>query len=115
LDFSALKVTLSGGMALQLAAAERWKQVTNCPICEGYGMTETSPVATVNPIQKIQMGTIGIPVPSTLCRVIDDAGNELAFGETGELCVKGPQVMKGYWQRQEATDEMIDADGWLKT
>ena len=115
LDFSALKVTLSGGMALQLAAAERWKQVTNCPICEGYGMTETSPVATVNPIQKIQMGTIGIPVPSTLCRVIDDAGNELAFGETGDLCVKGPQVMKGYWQRQEATDEMIDADGWLKT
>ncbi|MEE4716886.1 long-chain-fatty-acid--CoA ligase FadD1 [Pseudomonas alliivorans] len=115
LDFSALKVTLSGGMALQLAAAERWKQVTNCPICEGYGMTETSPVATVNPIQKIQMGTIGIPVPSTLCRVIDDAGNELAFGETGELCVKGPQVMKGYWQRQEATDEMIDADGWIKT
>ncbi len=115
LDFSALKVTLSGGMALQLAAAERWKQVTNCPICEGYGMTETSPVATVNPIQKIQMGTIGIPVPSTLCRVIDDAGNELAFGETGELCIKGPQVMKGYWQRQEATDEMIDADGWLKT
>ena len=115
LDFSALKVTLFGGMALQLAAAERWKQVTNCPICEGYGMTETSPVATVNPIQKIQMGTIGIPVPSTLCRVIDDAGNELAFGETGELCIKGPQVMKGYWQRQEATDEMIDADGWLKT
>ncbi|WP_122425518.1 long-chain-fatty-acid--CoA ligase FadD1 [Pseudomonas viridiflava] len=115
LDFSALKVTLSGGMALQLAAAERWKQVTNCPICEGYGMTETSPVATVNPIQKIQMGTIGIPVPSTLCRVIDDAGNGLAFGETGELCIKGPQVMKGYWQRQEATDEMIDADGWLKT
>ncbi|MDY0936944.1 long-chain-fatty-acid--CoA ligase FadD1 [Pseudomonas viridiflava] len=115
LDFSALKVTLSGGMALQLAAAERWKQVTNCPICEGYGMTETSPVATVNPIQKIQMGTIGIPVPSTLCRVINDAGNELAFGETGELCVKGPQVMKGYWRRQEATDEMIDANGWLKT
>ncbi|KAA8705376.1 MULTISPECIES: long-chain-fatty-acid--CoA ligase FadD1 [Pseudomonas syringae group] len=115
LDFSALKVTLSGGMALQQAAAERWKQVTNCPICEGYGMTETSPVATVNPIQNIQMGTIGIPVPSTLCKVIDDAGNEVAFGERGELCVKGPQVMKGYWQRQDATDEMLDADGWLKT
>ncbi|SDX07436.1 long-chain acyl-CoA synthetase [Pseudomonas syringae] len=115
LDFSALKVTLSGGMALQQAAAERWKQVTDCPICEGYGMTETSPVATVNPIQNIQMGTIGIPVPSTLCKVIDDAGNEVAFGERGELCVKGPQVMKGYWQRQDATDEMLDADGWLKT
>ncbi|KPW40967.1 Long-chain-fatty-acid--CoA ligase [Pseudomonas coronafaciens pv. atropurpurea] len=115
LDFSALKVTLSGGMALQQAAAERWKQVTDCPICEGYGMTETSPVATVNPSQYIQMGTIGIPVPSTLCKVIDDAGNELAFGETGELCIKGPQVMKGYWQRQDATDEMIGSDGWLKT
>ncbi|MGN2411782.1 long-chain-fatty-acid--CoA ligase FadD1 [Pseudomonas syringae] len=115
LDFSALKVTLSGGMALQQAAAERWKQVTDCPICEGYGMTETSPVATVNPIQNIQMGTIGIPVPSTLCKVIDDAGNEVAFGERGELCVKGPQVMKGYWQRQDATDEMLDAEGWLKT
>ncbi|KPB80104.1 long-chain fatty acid--CoA ligase [Pseudomonas syringae pv. tomato] len=115
LDFSALKVTLSGGMALQQAAAERWKQVTGCPVCEGYGMTETSPVATVNPSEYIQMGTIGIPVPSTLCKVIDDVGNELAFGETGELCIKGPQVMKGYWQRQEATDEMVDSDGWLKT
>ncbi|ELP97637.1 long-chain-fatty-acid--CoA ligase FadD1 [Pseudomonas syringae pv. aptata] len=115
LDFSALKVTLSGGMALQQAAAERWKQVTGCQVCEGYGMTETSPVATVNPSQYVQMGSIGIPVPSTLCKVIDDAGNELAFGETGELCIKGPQVMKGYWQRQEATDEMIDSEGWLKT
>ncbi|MCK9754908.1 long-chain-fatty-acid--CoA ligase FadD1 [Pseudomonas syringae pv. syringae] len=115
LDFSALKVTLSGGMALQQAAAERWKQVTGGQVCEGYGMTETSPVATVNPAQDVQMGSIGIPVPSTLCKVIDDAGNELAFGETGELCIKGPQVMKGYWQRQEATDEMIDSEGWLKT
>ncbi|MBX8509601.1 long-chain-fatty-acid--CoA ligase FadD1 [Pseudomonas cichorii] len=115
LDFSSLKVTLSGGMALQLAVAERWKEVTNCSICEGYGMTETSPVATVNPISNIQVGTIGIPVPSTLCKVIDDAGDELPLGEVGELCVKGPQVMKGYWQRQEATDEMLDAEGWLKT
>lgn len=115
LNFSSLKVTLSGGMALQLAAAERWKEITGCPICEGYGMTETSPVATVNPNQHIQIGTIGIPVPSTLCKVIDDAGNELPLGETGELCIKGPQVMKGYWQRQDATDEMLDADGWLKT
>ncbi|MGV8863425.1 MAG: long-chain-fatty-acid--CoA ligase FadD1 [Pseudomonas sp.] len=115
LDFSGLKVTLSGGMALQLAAAERWEAVTGCAICEGYGMTETSPVATVNPIQKIQVGTIGIPVPSTLCRVIDDEGNELPLGGVGELCVKGPQVMKGYWHNQEATDEMLDAEGWLKT
>jgi long-chain acyl-CoA synthetase len=115
LDFSALKVTLSGGMALQQAAAERWKQVTGCGICEGYGMTETSPVATVNPLEDNQMGTIGIPVPSTLCKVIDDAGNELGLGEVGELCIKGPQVMKGYWQRPEATDEVLDAEGWLKT
>ena len=115
LDLSSLKLTLSGGMALQLATAERWKEVTGCPICEGYGMTETSPVATVNPFQNIQVGTIGIPVPSTLCKVIDDQGNDLPLGERGELCVKGPQVMKGYWQRQEATDEILDSEGWLRT
>ncbi|MBL0951341.1 MAG: long-chain fatty acid--CoA ligase [Pseudomonas sp.] len=115
LDFSSLKLTVSGGMALQLATAERWKEVTGCAICEGFGMTETSPVATVNPFSAIQLGTIGIPLPSTLCRIINDDGQELAIGEIGELCVKGPQVMKGYWQRQEATDEILDADGWLKT
>ncbi len=115
LDFSALKITLSGGMALQLSVAERWNAVTGCAICEGYGMTETSPVATVNPAEANQVGTIGIPVPSTLCKVIDDSGNELALGETGELCIKGPQVMKGYWQREEATAEILDSEGWLKT
>ena len=115
LDFSGLKLTLSGGMALQMATAERWKEVTGCSICEGFGMTETSPVATVNPVDNIQLGTIGIPVPSTLCKVIDDNGVEQPLGERGELCVKGPQVMKGYWQRQDATDEILDADGWLKT
>ncbi|MFJ4346706.1 long-chain-fatty-acid--CoA ligase FadD1 [Pseudomonas sp. NPDC089401] len=115
LDFSALKITLSGGMALQLSVAERWKTVTGCAICEGYGMTETSPVAAVNPAEANQVGTIGIPVPSTLCKVIDDAGNELPLGEVGELCVKGPQVMKGYWQREDATTEILDGEGWLKT
>ena len=115
LDFSALKLTLSGGMALQQATAERWKQVTGCDICEGFGMTETSPAASVNPISNIKLGTIGIPVPSTLFKVIDDDGKELPLGERGELCVKGPQVMKGYWQRQEATDEILDSEGWLKT
>ncbi len=115
LDFSNLKMTVSGGMALQIATAERWTQVTGSQICEGFGMTETSPVATVNPIQKIQLGTIGIPVSSTLCKVVDDDGNELALGETGELCVKGPQVMKGYWLREDATKEVLDADGWLRT
>ncbi|NIX91454.1 long-chain fatty acid--CoA ligase [Pseudomonas fulva] len=115
LDFSALKITLSGGMALQLSVAERWRAVTGCAICEGYGMTETSPVAAVNPAQANQVGTIGIPVPSTLCKIVDDAGNELPLGEVGELCVKGPQVMKGYWQREEATAEILDSEGWLKT
>lgn len=115
LDFSNLKMTVSGGMALQIATAERWTQVTGSEVCEGFGMTETSPVATVNPIQKIQLGTIGIPVASTLCKVVDDDGNELALGETGELCVKGPQVMKGYWLREDATKEVLDAEGWLRT
>ena len=115
LDFSPLKMTISGGMALQVSAAERWTQITGAQICEGFGMTETSPVATVNPIQKIQLGTIGIPVASTLCKIIDEDGNELPIGETGELCVKGPQVMKGYWQREEDTKEVLDAAGWLRT
>ncbi|MFB1011322.1 MAG: AMP-binding protein, partial [Thiopseudomonas sp.] len=115
LDFSSLKMTVSGGMALQIATARRWTEVTGGPICEGYGMTETSPVAAVNPIQNIQLGTIGIPVPSTLCKIIDDEGRELPLGEVGELCVKGPQVMKGYWQRDDATREILDAGGWLRT
>src|SRR5690606_7531445 len=93
LDFSGLKLTLTGGIALQLATAERWKEGTGCSICEGYGMTETSPVVTVNPIQNIQIGTIGIPAPSTSCKGIDEEGNDLPFGERGELCAKGPQVM----------------------
>ncbi|MBM7060566.1 long-chain fatty acid--CoA ligase [Pseudomonas sp. UL073] len=115
LDFSSLKATFSGGMALQQATAERWQAVTGCAICEGWGMTETSPVASVNPFQNNQLGTIGIPVPSTQCKIIDDEGNDLPLGAIGELCVKGPQVMKGYWQRPEATDEVLSADGWLKT
>ena len=115
LDFSRLKMTISGGMALQVNAAKRWAEVTGTQICEGFGMTETSPIATVNPIQKIQLGSIGIPVASTLCKVIDDDGNELALGEKGELCVKGPQVMKGYWLRDDATKEVMDEEGWLRT
>ncbi len=115
LDFSKLKMTVSGGMALQIPTAERWTEVTGSPVCEGFGMTETSPIATVNPIRNIKLGTIGIPVPSTLCKVIDEEGNELPLGEPGELCVKGPQVMKGYWLREDATKEAIDEDGWLRT
>lgn len=115
LDWSKLKLTLSGGMALQKAVAERWEEVTGSPICEGYGMTETSPVVSVNPIQNIQLGTIGIPVPSTNCKIVGEDGNEAPIGEPGELCVKGPQVMKGYWQRPDDTADTIDAEGWLHT
>lgn len=115
LDFSGLKLTISGGMALTKAAADQWKSVTGSEIAEGYGMTETSPVVSFNPPGYIKLGTIGMPVSSTACKVIDEEGNEMPIGEPGELCVKGPQVMKGYWQRPEATAETIDADGWLKT
>jgi len=115
LDFSALKLTLSGGMALQLAIAERWRDITGCSVCEGYGLTEASPVVSVNPFRHYRTGTIGMPMPSTLCKVLDEQGNEPPFGSPGELCVKGPQVMKGYWQNPEATAAVLDADGWLKT
>ena len=116
LDFSALKVTNSGGTALVKATAERWEALTGCRIVEGYGLTETSPVASTNPYgQLARLGTVGMPVPNTAFKVIDDAGIEQALGERGELCIKGPQVMKGYWQQPEATAEALDADGWFKT
>ncbi|HDS1816961.1 TPA: long-chain-fatty-acid--CoA ligase [Pseudomonas putida] len=116
LDFSALKVTNSGGTALVKATAERWESLTGCRIVEGYGLTETSPVASTNPYgQLARLGTVGIPVVGTAFKVIDDDGNEMPLGERGELCIKGPQVMKGYWQQPEATAQTLDAQGWLKT
>ena len=116
LDFSNLKVTNSGGTALVKATAERWQAMTGCSVVEGYGLTETSPVASTNPYGTLaRLGTVGIPVPGTAFKVIDDDGAELPLGERGELCIKGPQVMKGYWQREEATAEVLDAEGWLKT
>jgi len=116
LDFSALKVTNSGGTALVKATAERWESLTGCRIVEGYGLTETSPVASTNPYgQLARLGTVGIPVVGTAFKVIDDDGNELPLGERGELCIKGPQVMKGYWQQPEATAQALDAEGWFKT
>ncbi|WP_371233915.1 long-chain-fatty-acid--CoA ligase FadD2 [Pseudomonas sp. QE6] len=116
LDFSNLKVTNSGGTALVTATAERWKAMTGCSVVEGYGLTETSPVVTTNPYgDKARLGTVGIPVAGTALKVIDDEGRDLGLGERGELCVKGPQVMKGYWQRPEATAEVLDAEGWLRT
>jgi long-chain acyl-CoA synthetase len=116
LDFSRLKVTNSGGTALVKATAERWQAITGCPVVEGYGLTETAPVASANPYgDQARLGTVGIPVPGTTFKVIDDDGNEQPLGERGELCIKGPQVMKGYWQREEATSEVLDAEGWFKT
>ncbi|GAB3505768.1 long-chain fatty acid--CoA ligase [Pseudoxanthomonas daejeonensis] len=115
-DFSSLKVTLGGGMAVQRAVAERWRQVTGVTLVEAYGLTETSPAACINPLDiKEFNGSIGLPIPSTDVCVKDDDGNILPHGEVGELCVKGPQVMKGYWQRPEETAQVIDADGWLHT
>ena len=115
LDFSHLKLTASGGMALTSKAAKTWKQVTGCEICEGYGMTETSPVVSFNPRSAIQLGTIGLPLPGTLLKTVDDDNNETPFGERGELCVKGPQVMRGYWQRPDDTRKSMTDDGYLRT
>ncbi|WP_192036413.1 AMP-binding protein [Halomonas sp. YLGW01] len=115
LDFSPLKLTISGGMALTRAAAERWKRVTGCDIAEGYGMTETSPIVSFNPVDAIQLGSIGKPVAGTSVRVIDADGEVLPLGEPGELCVKGPQVMKGYWNLPEETARTLDDDGWIRT
>jgi long-chain acyl-CoA synthetase len=116
LDFSKLRLTLGGGMAVQRAVAERWKQVTGVPLIEAYGLTETSPAACINPMDLPDYnGAIGLPVPSTNACVKDEDGNTLATGEVGELCIQGPQVMKGYWQRPEETAAVMDADGWLHT
>jgi long-chain acyl-CoA synthetase len=115
LDFSALKVSVGGGMAVQKAVAERWESVTGCPLAEGYGLTETSPVVSCNPIDGTQrLGTIGLPVPNTEVKVVDDEGNDLPQGEKGELCIKGPQVMKRYWNRPEETEQVFLGE-WFKT
>ena len=118
-DFSALKLAMAGGMATQKAVADRFKAVTGCPIVEGYGLTECSPIVATNPVDLNDMqdfsGSIGLPVPSTQVRFRRDDGNWANIGEPGELCVKGPQVMLGYWQRPDETALVLDADGWLAT
>ena len=115
-DFSSLKVALGGGMAVQKPVAERWQKLTNVPILEAYGLTETSPAVCINPLTLEEYnGSIGLPVPSTEVSIQDDEGNLLPQGETGEMCVRGPQVMKGYWQRPDETDKVLSEDGWLKT
>ncbi len=115
LDFSHLKGSVGGGMAVQKPVAEKWERVTGCFLAEGYGMTESSPVASCNPINgQGRLGTIGMPVPSTEMRIVDDNGHPLSHGEVGEIQIKGPQVMKGYYNRPEATAKVLK-DGWLST
>lgn len=114
LDFSNLRMTLSGGMALMESVADDWQTATGCIVSEGYGMTESSPVISMNPSGFEKIGTAGIPIPGTDIKVVDENGVEQEVGGVGELCVRGPQVMAGYWQREEQTAEVI-VDGWLHT
>lgn len=116
LDFSRVKFALAGGMAVQRAVAGRWKKLTGIPLIEGYGLTETSPVATANPLSiKEYTGSIGLPVPSTEVAIRDDTGRDQPLGESGELCVRGPQVMRGYWNRADETGKVFMDDGFLRT
>lgn len=117
LDFSKLKFTLSGGTALLADTANRWNEVTGSPISEAYGLTETSPAVCMNPLNGLErLGTVGQALQGTAVKCIDDEGNEVAIGERGELCISGPQVMKGYWQQEQATKDTFTEDGkWLKT
>ncbi len=115
-DFSNLKVALGGGMAVQRAVADKWKKVTGVTLVEAYGLTETSPAACINPLDlKEYNGAIGLPIPSTDACVKNDDGQTVAVGEVGELCIRGPQVMKGYWHRPDETEKVLDAEGWLHT
>jgi long-chain acyl-CoA synthetase len=116
LDFSHLKAALGGGMAVQRAVAERWQEVTGSRLIEAYGLTETSPAACINPMDIEDFnGCIGLPISSTEGGIMDDQGQLLPQGEVGELVIRGPQVMKGYWQRPEETAKVITEDGWLRT
>jgi long-chain acyl-CoA synthetase len=116
LDFSRLRLGMGGGAAVQKAVSDKWEEVTGGPISEGYGLSETSPVLTSNPFAAKEFrGSIGVPIPSTDISLRDDDGNEVPQGESGELCAKGPQVMKGYWQREDATAEATTHDGYFRT
>jgi len=115
-DWSHLKVSVGGGMAVQSSVAKLWFEKTGCPICEGYGLSETSPSASCNPVTaKEYTGTIGVPLPSTYMKLLDDDGNEVAVGQSGEIAIKGPQVMAGYWQRPDETAKVMTADGYFKS
>jgi long-chain acyl-CoA synthetase len=115
-DASGLKVAVGGGMAVQRSVAQRWKQATGVALIEGYGLTETSPIVCANPLDAAEFsGAVGLPLPSTDISIRNDKGEELAIGEVGEICVRGPQVMKGYWNLPEETAKALDKDGWLRT
>ncbi len=115
-DFSSLHISIGGGMAVQRAVAERWKEFTGCTLLEGYGLTETSPVLTCNPLDGTEkQGTIGLVFPSTEMKIVDEQGNDLPDGQAGEIVVRGPQVMKGYWQKPEETAQAFLEGGWFKT
>ena len=116
LDFSALRAALGGGMAVQKSVALKWRQVTGKPLIEAYGLTETSPAATINPLDLGEFnGAIGLPISSTEIAIRDDQGNDLSVGQAGEICIRGPQVMKGYWLRPDETATVFYADGFLRT
>lgn len=116
LDFSQFKLALGGGMAVQKGVAQRWQQVTGTPLIEAYGLTETSPAVTINPLNLTHYnGSIGLPIPSTEVKICDEENQEVALGQSGELYVKGPQVMKGYWNNPQETAQVLTADGWLRT
>ena len=116
LDFSPMRISVGGGMAVQSAVAERWKKMTGVALLEGYGLTETSPCACMNPLHlEDYTGAVGVPMPSTECRVVDDGGCALPIDTPGELCIRGPQVMRGYWNRPEETAAVIDDEGWLRS
>ena len=115
IDFSALRITLGGGMAVQAAVAQRWKDATGCVLTQAWGLTETSPAACINPPGEGFNGSIGLPISSTEIAIKDDAGNDLELGQPGEICVRGPQVMQGYWNRPEETAKVMLPGGWLRT
>ena len=115
-NWSNLKISLGGGTAVQSAVAKRWLEKTGCPICEGYGLSETSPSASCNPTTSTEFsGTIGVPIPGTRMKIVDDAGQTLPVGQGGEIAIQGPQVMAGYWQRPDETARVMMADGWFRT
>ena len=115
-DWSHLKISVGGGTAVQSGVAKLWFEKTGCPICEGYGLSETSPSASCNPVTSTEYsGTIGVPLPNTDMKLLDDDGNEVGPGQSGEIAIKGPQVMAGYWQRPDETAKVMTADGFFKT